>query len=521
MSTLDPTGLRSTTTWNHLNPASREADRRRAFRSPRPAAGSQYDLSCRTTSITFAQWLLAFASVAVAVAGLLSESPTTAVTVALIVSTLSLLLTGLAIYNTLRSGLIGQTAMLGALWIMFFMEAVQSALGDPPFSAPQYFHFGAAQFDVPTVCRSLLHICLFQLMLLVGFSIPSGRYRLDRWLSSRVDRVRGRLLLEGLLAALILLSLASTYLWDWGHLFRSMLGSYRARFGEDVALSAEPPLLSYLFPVGLYGTAVLFVEALQTRGLRRYAAGVLAAVATLIVILSGSRHTVLVILLPVAAVILKRSYGQLRLSKVLLWASAILLLFGVFQIQVASRNVGWDEAWSVLPKQMLNVDMTGQFPALLVSESLVPTHHDYFLEPTPVYFLTHWIPRRLWPEKPVEKVSKYFNDVVTGGDPVWNVAPSVVGQFYMNAGVVGLLSIGCVLGIICRTTDIIFARLTMEAHQAALTWIATLYVFVINSFRLVAPFYLVYVVMALLGMFVLTNRVATRRQQRRAPVFST
>src|SRR5580704_17861410 len=95
-----------------------------------------------TPTITLAQWLLAIAAVGVAAAGFLSQSIESAVIVAIVTSAISLLLTGLATYNTLRSGLIGQAAMLGALWIMFFMEAIQSALGTLPFSAPEYFHFG-------------------------------------------------------------------------------------------------------------------------------------------------------------------------------------------------------------------------------------------------------------------------------------------------------------------------------------------------------------------------------------------
>lgn len=400
--------------------------------------------------------------------------------------------------------------MLGALWVIFFMEAVQSALGNPSFSAPQNFHFGATQFDVAVIHRSLLHLCLFQLMLLVGFAIPSDRYRFGRWFTYRVDIVHGRLTLQVLLGACILLSLGSTYLWDWGHLLRAMLGSYSVRFGQDAPLSVDQPFLAYFFPLGLYGAAVLFVEGLQTRGFRRYVAGAVATIATLIVVLLGSRHTLLVILVPVSAVILRRSYKRLRISTLLVWALTILVLFCITQIQVVTRNVGWDAARTLVPNQALRAEVTGQFPALLLSESLVPARHDFFLEPTPLYFITHWIPRRFWPEKPVEKVFQYYNNEVTGGDPVWNVTPSVIGQFYMNCGVIGFCAIGCFLGMVCRITDNVFARLTLYEHQAAAVCIATSYVFVINSFRYFAAFYMVYSVMALIGMLILTRGARSR-----------
>jgi hypothetical protein len=454
--------------------------------------------------------LLAIAAVGVAAAGLFSQSEASAVIIAIIISAISLFLTGLATYNSVRSGLIGQAAMLGALWVMFFMEAVQSALGNLPFSAPQYFHFGATQFDVEVIHRALLHLCLFQLMLLIGFTIPNGRYKFGRWITYRIDIVRGRLMRQVLLVACILLSLGSTYLWDWGHLFRSMLGSYGAKFGQDSALFVDPSFLAYLFPVGLYGAAVLFVEALQTRGIRRYVAGAVATVATLIVVLSGSRHTVLVILIPLSAVILRRTYKRLRISKVLLWASAILVLFFISQVQVATRHVGWEAALTMDPNQVLNVtEVTGQFPALLFAESLVPTRHDFFVDPTPLYFITHWVPRRFWPEKPEDKVYRYFNDEAIGGHPnfsLTNVTPSVIGQFYMSFGVIAVCAIGCFLGMLCRITDNVFARLTLHKHQSAVVFVATSYVFIINSFRFFSPFYVVYSGAAFIGMALLTRQ---------------
>lgn len=500
------------TTLNHPGPACQAADIRHAFGSSGGHLRARYNTSRRTTTITFAQWLLAIIAVGVAAAGLFSQSVASAIIIVIVISAISLSLTGLATYNTARSGLIGQAAMLGTLWVMFFMEAVQSAFGDLPFSAPQYLHFGATQFDVDVIHRAILHLCLFQLMLLIGFAIPSDRHKFGGWFLSRIDIMSGRLILQIFLATFILLSLGSTYLWDWGHLFRAMLGSYRVRLGEDSALLVDPPFLVYLFPVGLYGASVLFVEALQTRGVRRYVAGAVAAIATLVVVLSGSRHTVLVILIPVGAVILRRSYGRLRVSGVLLWVSAVLVLFCISQVQVVTRNVGWDAARTLVPDQVLNAEVTGQFPALLLSESLVPARHTYFLDPTPVYFITYWIPRRFWPEKSVEKVGQYFNETVTGGNVVWNVTPSVIGQFYMNCGVIGVCAIGCFLGMVCRITDNVFARLTLHEHQAAAICVATLYVFVINSLRCFAPFYLVYSVMALMGMIILTRGVRSRRR---------
>ena len=509
------TELMNSTTLSRAGPAYRAAEIPYAYANSKGRLRGRFDANHPTSTITFTQWWLAVGAVGVSAAGLLTQSINDAVTIIIVISALSLLLAGLATYHSVHSGLIGQAAMLGALWIMFFMEAVQSALRNPPFSASLDFHVGSTLFDVEVIHRALLHLCLFQLMLLVGFAIPSGRYRFGHWFTSRVDIVHGRLILQVLLAACILLSLGSTYLWDWSHLFRSMLGSYGVRFGQDSALLVDPPFLAYILPLGLYGAAVLFVDALEPRRPRRYLAGAAAAAATLLVVLSGSRHIVLVILVPVGAVILRRSYRQLRISRVLVWMFAIVLFFWVFQIQVRSRDIGWQAALAKGPSQLLNVtELTGQFSALLFAESLVPLRHDFFLDPTPLYFVTQWIPRRYWLEKPEDQTYRYFNDEFTGGHPdlnLSNVTPSIIGQFYMNFGIAGVCTIGCFLGILCRLTDNVFVLLKLHKHEATAVFVATLYAFIINSLRLFSPFYLMYSVAAFIGMIILTRGVRPRR----------
>ena len=509
----------SSSVLNHA-PPSRFAAVRYAFGNPSARRLlAPRNLGRGAPIVTISQWMLAVAAVGVALLGSLSQSINSAVIIVIVISVLSFSLAGIATYHALRWGLIGQAAMLGALWVMFFMEALQSALGRLPFSPPQYFHFGATQFDVEVI---RLSYCIFAFFssCLVGFAVPEERHVFGHWLVCRTDVSRGRLTLQIILVSCILLSLGSIYTWDWGHLFGSVLGSYRARLGQDRALLIDPPFLSYLLPMGLYGTAVMLVESLQSRGIRRYVLGTVATMATVLVMLTGTRHTVLVILVPFLAFIVRRSYRHLRFSAVLLGASVVLLFGLLSQLQVVTRNVGWEAVPTIDSSQLVNAEVTGQFPALLLSESLVPTQHGFFFDSTPVQFITYWIPRRFWREKPVDPVFKYYNDEVTGGDTVWNVTPSVIGQFYMNYGVIGLCAIGCFLGMACRVTDNTYANLTLHVHEAAAVCVAGLYVFVINSLRYFAPFYIVYWVMAVIGMIALTRTNKLRHLPIRVLLFS-
>lgn len=458
--------------------------------------------------ITPTQWLLSLAALLLAAFGCLTPSSTSAQITTILTSGIWLLVSVHAIRNTLRSGLLGQAVMFCSVWVMFYFEALRSALFTPPFSAPPGYPGVQGQFDVDIIHHALLHLCLFQFTLLLGYASARGTHSLSRWLGSRCDVVQGRRALQLVLASFMVLALGSVYRWNWPAVSRALLGSYRVRMAQDAFLLTDVnfPLLWYLLPVGLYGTAVLFVGALQTRGLRRYVAGALALAGIIFVLLLSSRHYLLVIVIPVGAVLLKRFYRHSGVSRVLLLGAAALVVFWALQAQTAVRGSGWKSLFRLSPQQVLSTDPGGQFEALLFAESLVPREHDFFGEPTPLVFLTYWVPRRFWQNKPVDNAWQYFDERLTAGSTTWNVTPTAIGQFYMGFGLMGVCAIGCCLGMLCRVADDAVAVLTLAAHQAAIVFAATTYVFVVNSFRYVAPFYAVYSVAGLLGMIILTRQ---------------
>jgi oligosaccharide repeat unit polymerase len=406
----------------------------------------------------------------------------------------------------MRSGLLGQAAMLCAFWVLFYVEAIGCALAAPAFALPHGFPGAGGQFDAETVHRALLHLCLFQLMLLVGYASARGLYVLARRLRFRIDAVEGFRPLQVFLAAFIVLALGSVYHWDWTSLSRAVLGSYRVRMGQDAYLLSEPTFLTYLLPVGLYGIAVLFVSALDTRGFERFVAGAFAAAGTIFVLLLSTRHYLLVILVPVGAAILRRSYRRLTARKLFLWGFAALSALYLFQAQVAVRGSGWESLGTLSPRQILSADLGSQFQAMLFAESLVPREHDFFKEPTPLQFVTFWVPRRFWPGKPADDAWTFFDERLTNGSTTYNVTPTAIGQFYMGFGIVGVGAIGCFLGMLCRFTDDLIASLRLKVQNAPFVFLATLYVLIINSLRYFAPFYLWYSVAAFAGMMLLTRR---------------
>jgi ABC-type multidrug transport system fused ATPase/permease subunit len=182
-----------------------------------------------------------------------------------------------------------------------------------------------------------------------------------------------------------------------------------------------------------------------------------------------------------------------------------LVLLIVVQVQILVRQEGWSQITSLRPAQLLKGDATGQFEALMVAEELVPARHDYFREFAEPYFLIHWIPRRFWPNKPVMKSWTYYNNQYTQGDSRFNVTPSIIGQFYLNFGIFGVLYAGAFVGFLMVTADRLLLRIDPLRQRALAVAIGSFVAFILVSFRFYSPIYFTYFAFAWIGMLLITR----------------
>jgi len=68
-----------------------------------------------------------------------------------------------------------------------------------------------------------------------------------------------------------------------------------------------------------------------------------------------------------------------------------------------------------------------------------------------------FIPRAVWPEKPIgigKELTRYLLGPLYKEGGGWSVAPTVLGDFYINFGWLGVIVGGFVLGLLCRTTTV-------------------------------------------------------------------
>src|SRR5205814_10697283 len=135
--------------------------------------------------------------------------------------------------------------------------------------------------------------------------------------------------------------------------------------------------------------------------------------------------------------------------------------------------------------------------ALLFAEYLVPKEHPYFKEMTEPFFVIHWIPRQIWPEKPIMESWAYYNDSYTQG-AAFNVTPSVIGQFHLNWGWPGVIFIGAWLGFLTLVVDSMLVMFDSDRQRAMFVVVGMFYAFIISSFRIYS---LLYFSIFLFGLF--------------------
>jgi hypothetical protein len=97
------------------------------------------------------------------------------------------------------------------------------------------------------------------------------------------------------------------------------------------------------------------------------------------------------------------------------------------------------------------------------------------------------LPRALWPGKPKMESAFVFSQYLWGYDVSEmgaNTIPSIVGQYYLNWGWLGVFEIGLVLGVVFRLLDSASARTPLGSSTRFACMAVATYVFV--SFRMLS-----------------------------------
>lgn len=458
--------------------------------------------------LTLLQWILALLPVVISFVSLEFTSYNALALISQICTALGFLLLLLVAFEAFRTRSIGKACLVASVFVFFWMDAFSLSLQAVPFSIPEGFPIKATQFNQQLIQQGIIYVSLFQLLLLVGYSIRPKFDKPLAFLAARTDAMSfDRSILAMTLIFCALLPMLAYYQFDFDRVFNVIIAS-RSLSELD---APEPGMAQHLTMFGIFGAALFFVYALKSNAWRRFWWLFLGAIAALPLISGGTRHIWLYISLPSVLIILRglktdseKKYGALGLS------AAILIVLVVAQFQFAYRGVGWREVGTVPVSELSQLNTNGHFSALLFAEHLVPNEHAYFFEPVEFYFLVHWIPRQLWPQKPIMEAWVYYNDSYVQG-AAYNVTPSVIGQFHMEWGLAGVLFIGAWLGFLAVMADRLVLMLDANNQRAMFVVVGMFYAFVISSFRFYSPIYFSYVVFGVIAMFLLTRRRRARQ----------
>ena len=452
--------------------------------------------------VTAVQWILVAASVVIAA---LANEVVGYRFLALITEALAIInfvLLVVVAREALRTRVIGKVSLVASMLIFYWIEGLTLAAQPNPFSIPEGFPISASQFDQELISQALVYMAVFQLLLFVGYSIRPPIERPVSFLTSRTDSLSfdRSLIVFGLLICAVV-PLLAFYDFDYDKIVAAILAS---RSGTDFD-APEPGLSQHLALLGLYGAALFFVYALKTSTWRRFWWLFLGATAALPFVTGGTRHLWLYITLPSVLILLRGFKGQLDKYRVIGLIGAGIVVLVVAQAQFVYRSVGWREVGSVPLQGLSQINTNGQLTALLFAEHLVPNEHEYFREAVEPYFLIHWVPRQLWPNKPVMESWLYYNESYVQG-AAFNVTPSVIGQFHINWGLPGVMFIGAWLGFLTFIADRVLLLLNSDRQRATFVVVGMFYAFIISSFRFYSPIYFSYFLFGLVAMFLLTRR---------------
>jgi len=454
--------------------------------------------------VTIVQWVLA--GVSVVIAGFSYEVRNYVwlawmTQVLVLLSFLSLII---ATREVFRTGSIGKFCLVAGVFVFYWIDAFALSLQRYPFAVPEHFPYSATQFDQSLIQQALVYVSVFQLMLLVGHSIRPPLDRPLKFFAGRMDSLSfDRSLVAFLLILCSFTPLFVYYDFDIVKIVAALLAS---RSGTDFE-SPEPGLAQHVAMFGVYGASLGFVYALKAATWRRLWWLAMGVIAALPFVLGGTRHIWLYISLPSVLIVLRGFKGLMSHKRVVALTTIALVVLVIAQAQFVYRSVGWKAVSDAPAEELSQVNTNGQLTALLYAEHLVPGQHEYFEELAEPYFLIHWVPRQIWPNKPVMESWTYYNDSYTQG-ATFNVTPSVIGQFHLNWGLPGVIFIGVWLGFLTLTADRLLLMLDSSRQRAMFVVVGMFYAFIISSFRFYSPIYFSYFCFGLLAMFLLTRRRA-------------
>jgi len=209
---------------------------------------------------------------------------------------------------------------------------------------------------------------------------------------------------------------------------------------------------------------------------KRVFAGLFVAWISVRTFTSGTRSTLLPIILCVSAAVVWNATPRVR-RWLIVGGVPCALLAGYFvsAIIVLGRNEGKFDVNAATEAEYVGFEMFREL--LFVARSSQEGRLSPQLGVTYFTQLVNPIPRAIWPDKPVADavliLARAYGAVGPDGEPLMTISPGFLGEAYLNFGMVGLLIVPGLAGLIVRAWDRMF-RIATSALPPFLIYAAGL-----------------------------------------------
>jgi oligosaccharide repeat unit polymerase len=236
----------------------------------------------------------------------------------------------------------------------------------------------------------------------------------------------------------------------WGGLLaRGRYGGFR-----------EAMLQLELLVIGVGPFAVILLLDRRSTGLQRLVCAIVAVWPLLRAFGGGTRSALIMAVLPVLAIAYFRSAPRVQRAMIAVGLCATPLLYGLMAAIVASRNSG-NFSWEARTKATyVGNEM---FQELLYITTRVPDSVPYQMGASYIVQLCAPIPRFLWPGKPSLDTGILMAELrgevdKRSGQAYYTRSPGLLGEMYLNFGLLGVIGLNFFGGWIVRGWDRIHSR---------------------------------------------------------------
>lgn len=320
---------------------------------------------------------------------------------------------------------------------------------------------GIELFSPEKILEVLLLIISFLIMVYVGYLIKWPDLfilifkKLDYGYSFNANKLKNLILIYfflGFLPIIIWGGGIDRVIWVLTHAGRWTGGWGRSRWGDWLDYIKSVLGLFNIIAIQLGGFYIIFIK-------KSLIFLILILVSLWIILVGGNRNTLGAAILPIFFLYFFKMSGKYKRYLIFV---GIFLLFSVFEFQVKCRNyspeilitdVLKEEFSNIASRSPIEYHRDDQFFQMLKYVTFVPSQIPHSQEPLILRPFYHFIPRAIWKNKP-QGITRFFEEIVDESTyGLTTFAGSIIGDFYLANGWLGVLMAGLLMGFLAKQFD--------------------------------------------------------------------